>query len=407
MTGTVLLVEDDAPVREALAQTLELEGHEVVPATAFVVAKDHIVRAFPGVVLSDIRMPGKDGMQLLEYAQKIDPELPVILLTGEGDIPMAVDALNRGAFDFLEKPCPTEQLIGTIRRALETRRVTLEHRRLEEDLRAGDAASRMIFGHSDLAERLRSELRQISGIPGAVLIEGPAGSGLAKVAEVLHLLSANVGGPFLKIGSAGLQPDKLAEAMTASKGGSLFLNEITALPEDSQFALVDLLENHGGPRVIAGATGNAEAALRSGALNEDLYYRLEGLRLRIPSLRERPEDIPVLFRHYVAQACEQSGVEARPIPPELLASLMSQDWPGNSRALMNAAMRFALGLSPDEDHALGLSERMARIEASLLIDALRRHQGNATLTAQTLKLPRKTLYDKFAKHGIRPEDYRD
>ena len=146
--------------------------------------------------------------------------------------------------------------------------------------------------------------------------------------------------------------------------------------------------------------------MASDEFSAELFYRLDGLRLRIPSLRERPEDIPVLFRHYVAQACEQSGVPNRPIPSGLLASLMSQEWPGNTRALMNAAMRFALGLSPDEDQEMGLTEKIAQIEASLLIDALTRTQGNATLTAQQLKLPRKTFYDKLAKYGIRAEDYR-
>ena len=154
-------------------------------------------------------------------------------------------------------------------------------------------------------------------------------------------------------------------------------------------------------------TPDAIGAVEAGRFSADLYYRLEGLRLRIPALRERPEDIPVLFRHYVAQACEQSGVDPRPIPPGLIATLMSQDWPGNARALMNTAMRFALGLSPEENDELGLAEKMAQIEASLLADGLRRHKGNATLTAQSLKLPRKTFYDKLAKYGIRPEDFRE
>jgi len=406
MTAQVLLVEDDPPVREALAQTLQLAGWEVTPAGSFVVAKDHIAQSFEGVIVSDIRMPGKDGMDLLTYARKTDPDLPVILLTGEGDVPMAVTALGKGAFDFLEKPCPTDQLVAAVERALQARRVALDDRRLKAEMQSGDAASRLLFGHSALAERLRDQCRQIARVPGTVLIEGAPGSGLSKVAEVLHLLSPHVAGPFVKLGAAGLEGAALRDALRAAEGGSLFLNEITSLPRDSQYGLLDALERGGEHRVLAGTTQDVEAAMTSGQFDPDLYYRLEGLRVRIPALRERPEDIPVLFRHYVAQAAEQSGVDPRPIPPGLLASLMSQDWPGNARALMNTAMRFALGLSPDEGPEMGLADKMAQIEASILIDALQRHRGNATETAQALKLPRKTFYDKLAKYGIRAEDYR-
>ena len=162
MSGRVLLVEDDAPVREALVQTLELAGLEVTPASAFVVAKDHISQTFDGVVVSDIRMPGKDGMELLSHAHKVDPDLPVILLTGEGDIPMAVKALGKGAFDFLEKPCPTDLLVSTVERALEARRIALDDRRLKADIQTGDAAARLLYGHSALAERLRAS-RSVCG----------------------------------------------------------------------------------------------------------------------------------------------------------------------------------------------------------------------------------------------------
>ncbi|MCG6882212.1 MAG: sigma-54 dependent transcriptional regulator [Silicimonas sp.] len=407
MNGRVLLVEDDAPVREALAQTLELAGLKVTPAGSFIVAKDHISRTFEGVIVSDIRMPGKDGMELLRHAQKTDPELPVILLTGEGDIPLAVDAVGNGAFDFLEKPCPTEQLVTTVERALGARRIALDERHMKASIQAGDAASRLLFGHSELAERLRAQCRQIARVPGSVLIEGAPGSGLSKVAEVLHLLSPGAAGPFVKTGAAGLEPARLRDALRVTEGGSLFLNEVTSLPSDSQSVLLDALEHDMSPRILAGTTQDAVRATEDGRFNADLYYRLEGLRVRIPALRERPEDIPVLFRHYVALSCEQSGIEQRPIPPGLLASLMTQDWPGNTRALMNSAMRFALGLSPDENQELGLAEKMAQIEASLLEDSLRRSKGNATLSAQSLKLPRKTFYDKLAKYGIRAEDFRE
>lgn len=406
MTGAVLVVEDDAPVREALGQTLELAGLDVMLAGSFVVAKDIIGPSFDGVIVSDIRMPGRDGMYLLDYVHREDAELPVILLTGEGDIPMAVSAMTRGAFDFLEKPCPTERLLSTVRRALKARDLVLENRRLKAQLIEGDAASRMIFGQSGLADRLRADVRQIARIDGSVLIEAAPGSGVSKVAEVIHLLSDRVSAPFVKRGSARMTSEDLRRSLTAAEGGSLFLDEVSYLPGETQFALLDILEADDG-RVLAGTTRNLLAVSERGEFSADLFYRLEALKVRIPSLKERPEDIPVLFRHYVAQACEQAGVPERPVGPKEIASLLARDWPGNARALMNAAMRFALGLDAEDDREeLGLAERLAQIEDAMLKDALRKNKGNASATAESLKLPRKTLYDKFAKYGIRPEDFR-
>jgi two-component system C4-dicarboxylate transport response regulator DctD len=194
----------------------------------------------------------------------------------------------------------------------------------------------------------------------------------------------------------------------AAHGGSLFLDEILALPMDSQYALLDRIESGSETRLIAGSTADLEEAARTGRFNADLYYRLEVMRVRIPALSERPEDIPVLFRHYVAQAAEQAGLSAPEIGPDHLAALMAQDWPGNARSLMSAAMRFVLGMpdSAAEAAELGLAEQMARVERSLLIAALGRQNGRAAQAAEALKLPRKTFYDKLARYGIRPEDYR-
>ncbi|MEL6782663.1 MAG: sigma 54-interacting transcriptional regulator, partial [Pseudomonadota bacterium] len=205
-----------------------------------------------------------------------------------------------------------------------------------------------------------------------------------------------------------LRPGALAEAMDKAKGGSLFLDEITGLPHASQLALLEALETGGGPRLIAGSTRNLGAAVEEGALNADLYYRIEMFPVRIPSLSERPEDIPVLFRHYVAQAAEQAGLTPPPLTPDHMAALMAQDWPGNARSLMSAAMRFVLGMPEDASKAvdLGLTEQMARVERSLLVAALGRQNGHASAAAETLKLPRKTFYDKLKKYGIRPEEYR-
>lgn len=409
MIRRVLLVDDDAAVREALAQTLEIAEFDATTAGSFIEAKDHISPEFDGVVLSDIRMPGRDGFHLLEFTRKTDPELPVILLTGEGDIPMAVKAMGQGAFDFLEKPCATKDLIAVIERALHTRALVLENRHLKEQLETGDAAARMLFGTSGLAVELRARARSVARVSTCVLVTGAPGVGISKVAEVIHLCSAQSKGPFVKKASSGLGRSEMTQALDECEGGSLFLDEITGLAMDVQFALMDRLERGQAPRVIAGSIADLDAAVRQERLHAELYYRLDAMQVRIPALSERPEDIPVLFRHYVAQAAEQAGVTAPEVTPGIVSTLMARDWPGNARALMSHAMRFTLGLAPEDTNAgdgLGLVEQVAQVERSLLAEALRDHQGKAAATADALKLPRKTLYDKLTKHGLKPEDFR-
>ncbi|WP_299731039.1 sigma-54 dependent transcriptional regulator [uncultured Tateyamaria sp.] len=408
MSARVLVVDDDAAVREALAQTLELADLDPVTAGSFVVAKDHITAQFDGVILSDIRMPGRDGFHLLAHARRVDEDLPVILLTGEGDIPMAVQAMRDGAFGFLEKPCAPRDLLAVLERALKTRALVLENRRLRDLVESGDPAARMLFGQSEQAESLRARVRRVATLETEVLITGAPGTGISKVAEVIHLSSLRSKAPFVKRAAADLGPEGLGEALEAAAGGSLFLDEVSQLPAASQLTLLEVLETGRATRLLAGSTRDLRAAVEEGALNGDLYYRLEVMPVRIPSLSERPEDIPVLFRHYVAQAAEQAGLQPPEIGPDHMAGLMAQDWPGNARSLMSAAMRFVLGMPEDSAKAadMGLADQMARVERSLLIAALGRQNGHASAAAQALKLPRKTFYDKLARHGIRAEDYR-
>ncbi|WP_109464615.1 sigma-54-dependent transcriptional regulator [Albibacillus kandeliae] len=404
MTRQVLLVDDDAAVREALSQTLDLAGLAAIPAGSFVAAKDHIAREFQGVILSDIRMPGRDGFHLLNYAHAVDEDLPVVLLTGEGDIPMAVAAMEQGAFDFLEKPCAPADLVAVLERALEARRAVLERRAERMRAEKGDPAARLLFGVSDLAEGLRARVRRLAGMETELLVTGPPGSGISKVAEVIHLSSARSRKPFEKRAADGLDRVALETALAASAGGSLFLDEITRLPPDTQIALIEALDGGTAARVMGGSTADPGPE----DMNPDLFYRLEVGTVRVPSIAERPEDIPVLFRHYVAQASEQAGLTPPEITSEHLSALMAQDWPGNTRSLMSAAMRFVLGMPRDVAQAseLGLAEQMARVERALLIAALGRQNGHASEAAKALKLPRKTFYDKLARYGIRPEDFR-
>lgn len=409
MTDRVLLVDDDTAVREALGQTLDLADLKPILAASYIEAKDHISHDFAGVIVSDLRMPGKDGFALLEYVRAIDPELPVILLTGEGDIPTAVKGISGGAFDFLEKPCAPADLLVVIKKALHSRALILENRALRQQLETGDAAARLLVGTSQLAQDMRRRIRAVAGTAAEVLITGAPGTGTSKVAEVIHLLSRNTDGPFTKVSAAEFGPDQIGTTFSQAQSGTLFLDEISALSAGAQFALLGHLETGQGPRLIAGTYQDLRAMTEQGRFNADLFYKLDGMRVHIPSLRERAEDIPVLFRHFVAIACEQAALPQPPITPAVLTGLMAQDWPGNARSLMNAAMRFSMGFSEQADmqgQNIGLVEQMAQVERSLLISALEHAGGNATDAARALILPRKTFYDKLARHNLRPEQYR-
>jgi len=409
MTRRVLLVDDDASVRAALGQTLELAEFLPTVVGSYIEAKDHIDAEFAGVVVSDIRMPGKDGFALLEHVLQTDPDLPVILLTGEGTVPTAVRGMSRGAFDFLEKPCAPADLVETVARALANRALVLENRALKRQVEAGDAASRMLFGDSDLSKALRHRVRLVAGMRSEVLISGHPGSGTSKVAEVIHLLSDRSARSFRKCSAAAMTADTMKSVISDCSGGTLYIDEIGDASVQVQYVLLEQLETVYDTRILAGTSRDLAQDVAEGRFNADLFYKLDVMNVRIPSLNERKEDIPVLFRHYVAIACEQAALPLPVIGADTLASLMEQDWPGNARALMSAAMRFALGLSDPVDSAqtdLGLAEQMARVEQSLIVSALIQFQGNATGAANSLKLPRKTFYDKLAKHGIKPETYR-
>ncbi|MEM1235876.1 MAG: sigma-54 dependent transcriptional regulator [Pseudomonadota bacterium] len=400
----VLLVDDDRAVREALGQSLDLAGLAPILAGSFVEAKDHLSPSFDGIIVSDIRMPGRDGFHLLGHARGVDRDLPVIMLTGEGDIPMAVRAMGEGAFDFLEKPCAPSELVATINRALQQRKTVLEARATAAKAEAGDAASRVLRGSSQLAMNLRNAARQAAGSGRDVLIEGAPGSGTSKVAEVIHLLSDRQAAPFRKVAARDLDAKSLATALEGD--GTLFIDEISRLGASEQYDLYDLLRREGRPVLIAGTTQPLGPSAEAGEFNQDLHFTLNSGQIRIPALRERPEDIPILFRHYVGLAAEQGGLTPPEITPEHLAALMARPWPGNARALMSEAMRFAMGGAAITESTQGLTEQLAQVEKTILEETLRRYRGRAAQVAEALKLPRKTLYDRLARHGLRPEDFR-
>ena len=403
MIRKVLVVDDDRAVREALQQTLELADLEPVMAGSVTVAKDVVDQNFEGIVLSDIRMPGKDGFDFLEHLVALDRDLPVILLTGHADVPMAVRAMSTGAFDFLEKPCAPAELVKSVRRGLETRRLALENRALRREIADGDIVARLMPGLSPAMGALRAQVRTMASSRAPVLVTAEAGLSCRRVADALHRRSPRSDGPFATLRATSMEPIAVAARVADAEGGTLFLDTCNRLSSETQGVLCDALDEAADVRVVAGYLDGADAP----TLMPDLRLRLDVLRLRIPPLRERPQDIVGLFKRYAAGVAEQGDLVVPDIGQEDAAWLTAQDWPGNDRALRNSAVRFVMGERDWEStEQMSLTERMGLFERALLVEALERSRGQAGKAAESLGLPRKTFYDKLARYSLKPEVYR-
>jgi two-component system, NtrC family, C4-dicarboxylate transport response regulator DctD len=439
MSGQVIVVDDEAAIREAVQQWLELSGFRVQSCASAEQALALVDRDFPGVLVSDVRMPGRDGLQLLDKLVELDRDLPVILVTGHGDVPMAVQALRNGAYDFIEKPFTPERLLDSVRRALDKRRLVCENRQLRQQFAFKDSIEGQLLGMSKPMENLRRQILELAATSVNILIRGDTGSGKERVARCLHDFSARAGKPFVALNCAAI-PENLFEselfghesgAFTGAQGkrigriehadgGTLFLDEIESLPLAQQVKLLRVLqektlERLGSNksirvdlRVISAVKPDLMDEVRAGRFREDLYYRLNVATLRIPPLRERREDIPLLFEHFARQAAQRNGREAPALAPGELAKLLGHDWPGNVRELINAAERHALGLSTAEAEggAQSLAEQMETFEAQCLHNALLRCQGNITQVMALLQLPRRTLNEKMQRHGLQRSSYR-
>ena len=439
-TTEVLLVDDDPHLRQALAQTLDLAGLKVEVRGDARGLTEALPADWPGVVVSDIRMPGIDGLQLLEQLRGRDAELPVILITGHGDVPLAVQAMRAGAWDFLEKPFPSDTLLDGVRRALAMRRLVLENRQLRQTLSGRDALEGRLIGLSPGLVRLRQQVAALAGTSADVLILGETGSGKEVVARALHDLSARRDGPFVAINAGALAESVVeselfgheAGAFTgASKrrigkfeyanGGTLFLDEIESMSLDVQVKLLRLLQervverlgsNQLIPldiRIIAATKEDLRQAADQGRFRADLYYRLNVAPLRIPPLRERGDDVLLLFRHFGALAAQRHGLPLREPDPGERAALLGHAWPGNVRELQNAAERFALGLDLGLDGSAALpplptegnlAARVEAFERSLIAAELALGHSSLRSLAEALGVPRKTLHDKLRKHGL-------
>ncbi|WP_046891430.1 two-component system response regulator DctD [Pseudomonas aeruginosa] len=397
----VLLIDDDPHLRQALRQTLDLAGLKVATLDDARQLDTAQCKDWPGVVVSDIRMPGIDGMELLRQLHEQDADLPVILITGHGDVPLAVQAMRGGAYDFLEKPFPSDALLDSVRRALEVRRLVLENRTLRLALAERHELHGRLIGRSAGMQRLREQVGSLAAIQADVLVLGETGAGKEVVARALHDLSSRRDGPFVAINAGALAESVVeselfgheAGAFTGAQkrrigkfeyanGGTLFLDEIESMSLDVQVKLLRLLQervverlgsNQLIPldiRIIAATKEDLRQAADQGRFRADLYYRLNVASLRIPPLRERGEDIPLLFRHFAEAGAMRHGLTPRELDAGQSARLLAYDWPGNVRELENAIERAVILSESQEIHAdlLGIDIELDDLEDDFAAD---------------------------------------
>lgn len=445
----VFLIDDELHIRTAATQTLQLAGYDVTAFEGAKQALELIDEDWPGVIISDINMPDMDGISLLHHALQKVHDLPVILITGHGDISMAVNAMRDGAYDFIEKPFSSELLTDVVKRALEKRSLTLENRNLRHALEVHSAPGPRIIGKSLAIDKMRRLLHQVADTPADILLNGETGTGKDLAARFLHENSRRVSHNFVAI-NCGAVPEHLIEselfghekgAFTDAKTrrigklehahqGTLFLDEIESMPMSLQVKLLRVLEERSierlgsndvlplDLRIIAASKANLRELTQQGIFREDLYYRLNVVSVDIPPLRQRIEDVPLLFQHFalVASALYQKEIPA--LSTAKTQSLCCYEWPGNVRELRNVAERYVLLgeagsfefdqlIKPtNETVDVSLAERVDHYEKLLLEESLAKHNGKIKDVMTSLNLPRKTLYDKMQKHGLDKVDFK-
>ncbi len=432
----VAFIDDEAEIRRATAQSLSLAGLEAILFDSGEAALAAIDSDFDGIVISDIRMPGIDGLELFRRLSERDPDLPVILISGHSDIATAVAAVQRGAYDFLAKPFQPDRLIATAKRALEKRQLVLENRHLRAQAGALLEAGPLL-GNSPAIDQLRRTIKQIARLDVDVLIEGETGTGKSLIASMLHDLSQRHARPMVTL-DCGALPDVLVESelfghvsgafagahhlrtgrIEQANRSTLFLDEVETMPATVQQKLQRALETRqitpmGGdvPRALDFRTVTASkvdlaALAQQGQFSASLFYRLNGITLRVPPLRERRGDIPMLFMIFIGRAAARLKRPEPALTPAIWRRLKDHDWPGNVRELQQFAETVVLGLDDSGQQnlqtgaAIDLKSQMALYEAALIENALTVAQGDVRSVIATLDLPRKTFYDKVKRLGI-------
>jgi two-component system, NtrC family, C4-dicarboxylate transport response regulator DctD len=439
--GTVFLFEDDATLRHAIVQSLEIEGFSV---SAHESVEDCTAKFGPeldAVVVTDIRLPGADGRQLFRRLVAIDPDLPVVFITGHGELQEAVDLMREGAYDFISKPYSPPRLLTSVRNALEHRRLVLVNRRIRSSVR-DDGIPLPLRGESEQIAQLRTSVRGLANTDVSVLIIGETGTGKESVAAALHKLSHRGSKPLSIVDCASL-PESLVEVelfgieetvsgmrrhkpgrITLADRGTLFLDSVDTLPLNAQSRLLRAVEEKQvtavgattsrdiSCRVISAATQDIGRMCKEGRFRSDLYFRLNTVTLNLPPLRERREDIATLFIELLAGSANRLKRAPPALTKGVRTTLIEHSWPGNIRELSHFADRVVLGIDrlhgdQNERTVQPLPDLVDRFEASLIRDALRSNGGSVKHALEVLKIPRKTFYDKVNRHGIELDEFRD
>jgi two-component system C4-dicarboxylate transport response regulator DctD len=437
--STLVLIDDEPDILEALGETFMLEGYSVLAESDPEAALRHLDMEFAGVVVSDLRMPKLDGLALLQRIQQIDARIPLIIVTGHGDVQKAVEAMRMGAFDFVEKGVDPQHLLTMVGNALEFRRIVLENRLITASAGTEKKIENIIVGRSQAIRDLRMQVLTMAAADVDTLIHGETGTGKELVARCLHDFSPRAAAPFVALNCGALPAETIASELFGHEAGAftgavkrrigkiehasqgtLFLDEIESLPLALQTQFLRAIQerviermgsNEAIPvdfRLVAATKVDLRQAADAGQFREDLLYRLNVAEVHIPPLRKRFDDVPLLFHYFVDRSATMRGREPPAIPASLLAQLASDPWRGNVRELRNRAERFALGLplppgSPTNAPA-GRDERLCDqldgFERAVIQRAIREAKGNISATARILGMPRKRLYLRMQKLGI-------
>ena len=401
MALEVLVVDDEADIRELVSGVLEDEGYAVRTAADSSSALDAIEDRRPSLVLLDVWLQGSrmDGLQMLQEVKRRDPNLPVLMISGHGNLDTAVAAIREGAIDFIEKPFEAERLVHLVSRATETDRL----RRENENLRLQVGHDDQLHGTSVAVNNVRATLKRVAPTGSRVLITGPAGVGKEIAARMIHQWSPRAKAPFIVVSAAMMSPDRVEEELFGSEvdgvarpglleqahGGTLFLDEIADMPATTQAKILRVLTDQsyhrvGGQRpikvdvrVLSATARNLSEEIAAGRFREDLYYRLNVVPVRIPPLRERREDIPELANHFLARFAAERRIPPPTLSEEAVAALQAHDWPGNVRQLRNIIERTII-LAP--------GDRVGSIDVDLLPSEVIDHQGSVGMSSATLTI---------------------
>ena len=435
----VAIVDDEADMRASISQWLALSGFDTETYPSAEDALKVIGPEFPGVVVSDIKMPGMDGMAFLKRLMGMDSGLPVILITGHGDVPMAVEAMRVGAFDFLEKPFNPDRMTELAKRATQARRMTLDNRALRRELSDGSTIIKKLIGNSPVMERLREDILDLGQADSHVLIDGETGTGKTLVAHALHAVGPRAGRKYVTISCAAWSEDQLVTKLFGptddgsiplvedARGGTLCLEDIESLSHPLQSRLLTLINEQGTPpetRIIAICNEHGPDKTLEDILRPDLFYRLGAMTIVLPPLRARGEDILTLFTKMSEQFAEEYGCDAPQVTAQEAAQLLQAPWPGNVRQLVNIAERAVLQnrrgsgsiaslLMADNEASAPtlttegkpLKDYVEAFERMLIDNTMRRHKGSIVAVMDELCLPRRTLNEKMAKYSLTRGDY--